>query len=103
VIGYHGGRLKEEMMTTRHSRYTVEETVRRGKESYERENRAKVEAGNKGKTLVIDVDTGDYEINDDSGEATRRLLARHPDAPLYRMRIGYPAFGKIGGSWGAAQ
>jgi hypothetical protein len=91
------------MMTTRHPQFTMQETVRRGKELYEREIRAKVEEGNKGKTLVIDVDAGDYEIDEDAEAATRRLLARRPGAPLYRMRIGYPALGKIGGSWGTTK
>jgi hypothetical protein len=36
-----------------HPDYTADEIVRRGKEIYERELRPKVEAGNKGKILVI--------------------------------------------------
>src|SRR5205823_383534 len=83
-----------------HARFTVHETVQRGKELYEREIRPKVEAGNTGKTVVIDIETGEYEIDDDPMAATHRALAKHPDAALYRTRIGFPAFGKIGGSWG---
>jgi hypothetical protein len=86
-----------------HARFTVHETVERGKELYEREIRPNVEEGNTGKTVVIDIETGEYEIDDDPMAATHRALAKHPDAALYRTRIGFPAFGKIGGSWGNAR
>ena len=86
-----------------HPRYTKEEIAQRGKEWYEREIRSKVEEGNKGKILLIDVETGDYEIDDDHLQATRRALAKHPGAALYSLRIGYPSLGKIGGGWAAVQ
>lgn len=82
-----------------HPRYSKEEIVQRGEALYQSDIRAKVEPGNKGKILVIDIETGDYEIDDDHLKATRRALAKHPGAALYGLRIGYPALGKIG-SWG---
>jgi hypothetical protein len=84
-----------------HPRYTKEEIAQRGKEWYERGIRAKVEEGNTGKILLIDIETGDYEIDDDQVAAAHRLLAKHPDAALYGMRVGYPSLGKIGGGWAA--
>jgi hypothetical protein len=51
------------------------------------------------KALVIDIETGEYEIDDDGLAAAHRARAKHPDAALYAMRIGYPAYAKIGG-WG---
>lgn len=39
----------------------------------------------------MNVETGDYEIDDDGLAASRRLLARDPDAALYSLRIGYNA------------
>ena len=87
-----------------HSRYPKEEIVRRGEEWYELESRGKIdEASNKGKVLVIDIETGEYEIDDDGLAAARRARAKHPDAALYAMRIGYPAYAKIGGGWGTAK
>ena len=80
-------------------RYSKEEVVRRGKELYERQLRRLVEPGNEGKVLVIDIETGEYEVSDDELEPARRLLNRRPGATLYGMRIGYPALAKIGGSW----
>ena len=48
-----------------HPRYSSDEIVRRGQEWYEREIRSKVEEGNKGKNLIIDIETGDYDLDDD--------------------------------------
>lgn len=78
-------------------RYTSDEVVQRGRELYEQGIRSKVEAAHKGKYLVIDVDTGDYEIGDDYMALTDRLQTRHPEAALCTLRIGYPAVGRIGG------
>jgi hypothetical protein len=85
-----------------HPGYTTEEIVRRGKELYDREIRPKVEAGNKGKILVIDIETGAYEIDSDQLAAAERALAKHPDAALFAMRIGYPTMGRIGAQLSAA-
>src|SRR5947208_4058524 len=52
--------------------------------------RAKVETPeNIGKLIVMDVESGDYEIDEQGIEASRRLQARHPGATLYALRIGY--------------
>jgi hypothetical protein len=80
-----------------HTRFTAEETLRRGEEIYERRLREQVEAGNIGKYIVINVDTGEYEIGDDYMSLARHALARQPDAALCTLRIGYPALGRIGG------
>ena len=52
---------------------------------------------NIGKIIVMDVDSGDYGIDDAGIETSRRLQAQHPDATLYAMRIGYRAVEAIGG------
>jgi len=86
-----------------HPRYTSDEIALRGQEWYDREIRAKVEPGNKGRMVAIDIETGEYEIDDDRLAAAHRALAKHPDAALYGVRVGYPTAGKIGGSWESAQ
>lgn len=75
---------------------TKEEIARRGQELYEQHLRATVEAGNEGKFLVLDLNTGAYEIDDDL-TASERLLTRHPDAEIYGVRIGYPTAYRLGG------
>jgi hypothetical protein len=81
-----------------HSRYSDEEIVRRGEQIYERNLRDTVEtAENVGKIIVIDTETGDYEIGEDPLEVSHRALARHPHAPIYAIRIGYDAVDGFGG------
>jgi len=62
-----------------------------------------VEPGNRGKIVVINVETGAYEMDDDHLTAVQRARAKNPDALLYSLRIGFPAVDKIGGSWGVAR
>jgi hypothetical protein len=82
-----------------HARLTPEEVARRGKEIYEREVRPLVDTpGNQGREVVIDVESGDYEVDDDGLSASRRLHARHPDAALYGLRIGFNAVYSLGGT-----
>ena len=60
--------------------------------------RDKVEtAGNIGRFIVLDVESGDYEIDDEGIESSRRLLARHPGAILYALRLGYKAVASFSG------
>ncbi len=82
-----------------HPRLSEVEIDRRGQEMYEQHIRSKVETvGNIGKHIVIDVETGDYEIDSDGLAASRRLLAKHPDAALFGARIGYDAVYALGGA-----
>ncbi len=82
--------------------YTTEEIARRGRVVYEREIRHEVESAHRGRFLVLDVGSGDYEISDDDLDASERLLERRPDALLYGLRIGERAAYRIGGRLGPA-
>ncbi|MBI3248260.1 MAG: hypothetical protein HYZ50_17275 [Deltaproteobacteria bacterium] len=77
-------------------RYSKEEFARRGQEIYDRAIRPRVEAGNEGKFVAIDIETGAYEIDTDDYTATERLLARQPDAQIWLLRVGYRAAYRIG-------
>ena len=68
-------------------RYSKEEFARRGDAIYERDLRPHVEAGHEGKFIVIDIETGAYEIDTDELLASDRLLARHPDAQVWLRRV----------------
>lgn len=48
--------------------------------------------------ISIDIETGDYAIDDDLIQTGNRLLARHPDAALFGLRIGYNAVYSLGGT-----
>lgn len=82
-----------------HPRIRNEEIDRRGQELYDQQIRAQVETPeNIGKQIVIDIETGDYEIDEDGLKASRRLMAKHPGAALYGLRIGYNAVYTLGGA-----
>ena len=81
-----------------HPRFSLEEIGRRGQQLYEQSLRSQVEIEeNVGKQIVIDIETGEYEIDEDGLAASRRLLAKHPGAALYGARIGYDAVYALGG------
>lgn len=52
---------------------------------------------NIGKMVIMDVDTGEYEIDETGLDAARLLRSRRPDARLFGMRIGYKAAETFGG------
>jgi hypothetical protein len=78
-------------MATRALSHSIEELARRGDELYEREIRPRVEKGNEGKIVAIDVDTGDFGIGEDELSASDPLVARHPDAQIWFVRVGSAA------------
>lgn len=77
--------------------YSPEETAARGEAIYAERIRARVEAAHSGEFVVVDIETGDYEIGVDDLTATKRALASHPDAILYGLRIGSPSAYRLGG------
>jgi len=82
-----------------HPRFANEEIARRGKELYEQRLRPQVETDeNIGKIISIDIESGDYAIDDDLLKAAHRVLDRHPDAALWMQRIGYDAVYAFGSS-----
>ena len=77
--------------------YSREEYARWGEAIYQNDIRPLVEVGNKGKVVAIDIESGQYEMAEDSMTAADRLLARRPDAQIWFVRIGHPALHRIGG------
>jgi hypothetical protein len=83
-----------------HPRYTSNEIVERGQALYDQQIREKFEPQHNGKFLVLDIETGEYEIDGDSYAAYERAAARRPDAPFYLLRIGFPAAVTLGAQVG---
>jgi hypothetical protein len=83
--------------------YPADEVAARSEAIYEQQIRPKVEAEHKGKFLVIDIETGDYEIDDDDLVVTKRALEKRPEAVLYGLRIGYPTAYRLGGRFTVPQ
>ena len=68
----------------------------RGEAIYEQSIRSRIEETAQGKIVVIDVESGDFEIDSDDATATARLLERCPDALTYAVRVGQPAAYRMG-------
>ena len=84
-------------MVVRQPRYSKEEFAQRGDRWYETEIRQKVEAGNHGKIVAIDIETGDFEVDAREIAACNRLEARHPDAQIWIVRVGSRHVRRFGG------
>ncbi|HYV37454.1 MAG TPA: hypothetical protein VE988_17245 [Gemmataceae bacterium] len=84
-------------MLPRQPRYSKEEFARRGTELFESKIRHETEKGNHGRVVAIDIETGDYELADDTLEACQQLYARQPDAQPFCLRIGHVAVDRFGG------
>jgi hypothetical protein len=69
--------------------YTNEELAQIAEDIYHREIRDKVMPQHKGKFLVLDVESGDYEISDDDLTGTEILRKRRPEGVFFLLRIGY--------------
>jgi hypothetical protein len=80
------------------TQYTNEEIARIAEEIYRRDIRPKVMPQHKGKFLVLDIKSGDYEIDADDWKAEAVMRARRPDGVLSLRRIGYTTPYKLGGT-----
>ena len=83
-------------MHLRQPRYSKEEHAQRGQDLYEHHIRPRVEASHQGKVVAIDVDTGMFEIAEDTLTAAQRLLTRAPDAQIWCVRIGHQGVHRFG-------
>jgi cytolysin (calcineurin-like family phosphatase) len=73
--------------------------LRVGKQLYENGIRQKVEIEeNIGKMVIIDIETGDYEVDETGLEASHILMEKHPNARLFGIRIGYNVAISFGGN-----
>ena len=81
------------------TRLSREEVGRRGEALYEQRIRTVIETTeNIGKMVIIDVETGVYEVDEAHGlVAARHIQAQRPDAILYGKRIGYDVAEALGG------
>lgn len=84
-------------MTLPTSRFSAEETARRGDEIYEREIRARVELDHLGKVVAIDVRTGAFAVGETAVAAARQLRVQHHDAEIWFVRVGSRALHRLGG------
>ena len=79
-----------------YTNYTPQEVESKGEAIYVRQIRDKLNPKHKGEFLVIDIETGEYDVNADDLVATKRLLTNCPNAVIYGLRIGFPTAYRIG-------
>jgi len=84
-------------MTVRQPRYSKEEFAQRGDALYEAQIRSRIEEGNQGKIVAIDLETGDFEVDAREIAACNRLEARQPDAQIWIVRVGSRHVRRFGG------
>ena len=65
------------------------DTAEQARQLYEQLRDSVETPENIGKLIVMDVESGDYEIDDKGIETSLRLQERHPTGKLYALRIGY--------------
>ena len=83
-------------MPGRQTQSSSEEIARLGDEIYEKQVRLAVEAGNHGRVVAIDIETGAYALGDTARDAAKKLLARYPDSEIWSVRIGHRALYRVG-------
>jgi hypothetical protein len=79
-----------------HPRYSSAEIVQRGQALYEQQIRAQVEASHPCQFLILDIETGDYEIDAEEVRALQRAKAKHPEGAFYIVRVGSPTAYRLG-------
>lgn len=83
-------------MPTSKCRRTLDELAALGQDIFEKRVRPSVRAEDDGKFVAIDVDSGDFEIDEDDYAAVARLRSRKPAADIWLMRAGFPTTYRIG-------
>ena len=78
------------------SRSRLKETGARGEAIYREKIQPLVEPAETGKFVVIDVESGDYEVDAEALAASTRLRERRPNAVSYGIRVGYGAAYSLG-------
>src|SRR5688572_22549400 len=89
--------MKCEVTAMNVTELSKEEFAALAKEIYYRDIRPHVIDEHRGKFLVLDVESGDYEVDAEMMNAEDRLALRHPQGRFYGIRVGYQAAFTIGG------
>ena len=77
-------------------KYTIEEVCDRGRQIYEERIKHLVESEHTGKFIVIDIESGDFEIGEEELDASARLKKRRPESVRYLAKIGCKAAYRMG-------
>jgi len=73
-----------------------DELARRGQEYYDQRLRVELEPSHNGEFVVLDVESGDYELDVSQLAAMDRAEAKHPESVFYVLRVGHRTASRIG-------
>lgn len=77
-------------------KYDREEFARRGVEVYQQRVVPRLHAEDRGKFVATDIETAEYEVDEDDYSAVMRLRKRLPEAQIWLSRVGEPAAHRFG-------
>ena len=77
-------------------KYTIDEVCDRGRQIYAERIKHLVEPEHNGKFIVIDIESGDYEMDEEELDASARLKKRRPESVRYLAKIGCKAAYRMG-------
>ncbi len=83
--------------STPNSNLTPDEVADMGEKIYREKIRPTLTEADIGKFVHIDINSGEYEIDDDDITGNFKLRERVPQARIYGMRVGYSAAYFMGG------
>lgn len=75
-------------MGSTHPRYSKEEFARRGEEIFARDIQPQLKGVPARHFVLIDIETGDFEVDENELAASDRLRARRPNGQVWMRRIG---------------
>ena len=81
---------------SRQSKLSKEEHARRGTAIYQEKIRPLVERDNVGKIVAIDVETGEFDMDEETLPAAEKLRARCPHAQIWFVRVGHRGLHRFG-------
>src|SRR5690349_14730144 len=84
-------------MASTKRRYDKQDFARRGDAAYESAVRPHLKPEDEGRFVAIDIDTNQFEIDDDELKACDRLRARLPEAQIWMVRVGSRYVHRLGG------
>ena len=84
-------------MAATRPRYSMEEFARRGEEIFEQEIKTQLVGRDKNQFVLIDIETGAFEVDADELAASKRLRARVPSAQIWGRRVGSRYSARFGG------
>ena len=83
-------------MSVRQPRLSKAEHARLGTEIYEQQVLPHLADIREGQIVAIEVDSGEFEVADQTVEAAQRLIARCPDAQIWFVRSGHLGVHRFG-------